>query len=96
MSRSHSSSVFFSRDLGSFDWRLLQSSSGAASVFLPSRFGFVPYSTPMRKQQLPPVLESCLVPSFGRFSCSLPDFSAVSSLGRLLCSLLDCRAASPK
>jgi hypothetical protein len=65
-------------------------------VFLPSQFGFVPRSAPVRKQQLPPVLESLLLPSFGSFSCSLPDFSVASSLGRLLCSPLDCRAVSPR
>jgi hypothetical protein len=61
---------FFSRDLGCFNRRLLQSSSGAASVFLPYQFGFIPHSAPVRKQQLLPVLESLLLPSFGHFSCS--------------------------
>jgi hypothetical protein len=87
---------FFSRNLGCFGRRLLQSSSGVASVFLPSRFRFVPRSAPVRKQQLPQVLESLLLPSFGRFSCSPPDFPAASLLGRFLCSLQDFRAASPR
>jgi hypothetical protein len=91
---------FFSRNLGCFDRRLLQSSSSilfrrclgvsSISVWVRSR------SAAVRKQQPPLVLESLLLPSFDRFLCSPPDFSAVSSLGRLLCSPLDYRATSPR
>jgi hypothetical protein len=37
------------------------------SIFFSSWFGFIPGSSPVQKQQLPPVLESLLIPSSFRF-----------------------------